>query len=151
MVFQGEDVPLTEDVLKRPPAKFIQTRAENSADDQIQVVESSAVNLPAGNRTTIYSVPKGRRAYITKYSFSISHIAGVAGTGRVQFRINNRAILETFQFPMAIDHDFSSTVNLSMPILLNELEEVDIFNIGSGQTLGVAGSVFGWEESRKIS
>lgn len=148
MVFQGEDVTLTEDVLRIPPPKFIQTRSESAADEHLQIIESKNQTLGLNAVVTIFEVPKGKTFYLTNSSLQMARVAVAGGTSFLRMRVLGNKFIHIFRNITTIDTNIFESRTYPMPI---KMEEGQLIEVQTNIATDFAAVIIGWEESRKVS
>lgn len=144
MVFQGEDVALTKDILRPSPKEFQANESEWSAKnrDQIILTRSSAGIFRTNSSTEEF--------FITSASISSS----IAAAGNPQFHIQvgnvNGFILScSITGLLGVSSQNSNSLNFSSPIRVKSGETIELIKTG-GAGGSVTASVIGWEEGKKI-
>lgn len=146
MVFQGEDTPLTEDVLRKPPPKFIQTRHENVPDEHIQITEGLGGNLTAATRV-LFTVPKGRVFYLTSSAILISALANPVGTTFVRLIGGRHETFHIVDYSLSVDNSFIDRVNYAAPLFF---DEGDVITVQNASIVVLTGSIVGWTEAKRV-
>jgi len=144
-----EGVPLTEDVIKKPPREFSATFAEWAADNVEQIFRSD--NMISGNKT-IYTVPDNFTLFITGcYSqATCTSGAGQIRSGGLTIRSPAGEFIANLisSYINAALSSSSNSINFSMPIRVLQKEVVVV--TASPNTSAV-GAFFGFLLPKKIS
>tara|TARA_Y100000310_G_C20677257_1_gene813800 strand:+ start:2128 stop:2580 length:453 start_codon:yes stop_codon:yes gene_type:complete len=144
MVFEGQDVPLTEDVIKQRPREFFPTLSELAADTKLQIVELfSQAGTGSG---TLFTVPENNTFFMTGINLSGSNTA-VAGSGFVG--IESARFGNMFRIRVAFSQNNSLSQNFSMPLKFNA-GEIILFEISGASVIG-DGSIYGFVVPKEIS
>lgn len=150
MVFQGEDVPLTESILKEK-IEFFQTKAEWSAKNQNQILRSLSANgaffTPSINETL----------WLTSAWCSVFHSAAGAAHAHVLISIENRGTgATTHILGASIDHIVgqhggadSNSISFPMPLKIEHPFRVILTTTGA--TTNETGGIQGWVEPRRVA
>jgi len=136
--FEGADVPLEEDVLKKGVREFFPTFREWAADGNVEQIIRS--------RTTegdLFTVPSNFTLFITSAWLSANVVLG--GTFS-NMNISNRVAFLGVDCP--IDQVSSITADFSMPIKVHEGE---VITIGTGGVNTTRGGFVGFLLPKKIS
>jgi len=148
--FQGSDIPLSEDILKKP-VDFVKTWQEWAADNREQVIR----HIQAFSTTsvlTVFTVPNRNTFFLTGFNFhylipaafgSSAFISTVRITNPISIMavLGNNSAKELTSG--AIAQDFT------MPIKLEEGTSITLQNSSTGITSEV--TIFGFLIPKKIS
>ena len=130
MVFQGEDISLTEDIIKRK-IEFVKDWVQFQADEE-PIIDSAS--RTGGGTTTMFTVPARNTLYIT--SAYISGINNNAGTIINAFlQIRQEEFLRIALVSLGVSNQ---SLSFPMPLKVEEGETVN-FTIAVGQGTGFAG------------
>jgi len=150
MVFQGEDVPLTEDILKKE-TPFNQTKAEWSSVNRRQII-TSVSNVSAN--TVIFTVPAANTLFITgvwvecNYNGTVGAISG-ANLFSSSFgqSLSDATIIGT-TIDSGVASISSNSLNLSMPI---KVEENATITLTAAVNEENSGGIIGWIEPKRLT
>lgn len=141
MVLIGSDVPLEEDILKKP-VEFVNSWVEWSAQNREQILRQNAAT---SGTATIFTVPAENTLWITSIQLSGTK-TGITGTFST-LEIENRTTLASLTFVNAGDNN-STTISFPMPIKVEGGERIVV----QGQTNCFArGIITGWIEPKRIN
>lgn len=144
MVFQGEDTPLSEDILKKPPA-FIPTWVEWSAQNRPQILFWNLTSTTAN----IYTVPAKNTLWITAARLvAKSDGLGSIGTAFVTITpgiVDGQTNLLHVNFPN--NGADNATLSYPMPIKVEEGSTILV----EARKGFAQGQIFGFLEPKRIS
>ncbi len=126
------DVPLTEDVIKRPPSEFSATFMEWASDNIEQVFKQGTA---AGASATLYTVPDNFTLFITSAWVSVSCITGNPAdrSGTILFN-NSLRIIDTSIYPGNTVN--SNTLSFPMPLKINTKAVIEILSSANSRSRG---------------
>lgn len=150
MVELGEsNVPLTEDVIKKPPKEFSPTFSEWAADNVEQIVRSALVAVPG---IMNYTVPDKHTLFITSAWITALQISSASVRhGHVSIAFDNgNPAFTTILLGVAVDHENKAaptvgngSISFPMPIRVPEKSRmvlvIDGNLVGDDQLAGFAG------------
>lgn len=142
MVFQGEDVPLTEDILKKKK-EFVKTWLEWAAENREQVIRSGKTG--SGSTITLFTVPDKNTLFITNTWFAHTNTGG-ASAGNNRYKIGNDFIYDFGLIAVA----GSRSVSNSHPMPLR-VQEKQTITITSSTNYLIQGGFQGFLEPKKIT
>jgi len=150
MVFEGEDVPLEQDILKKK-VEFIRTEAEHNARVS-EIVRANGFVGGGSTDITFFTVPENKTLFITAVSLGAASDGGGLGGG-MQFSIHVGGINNQIIVLRMIDDIAgysSNAVSFPMPIKVDSGQAVIIRS--NNTTDGSAdGCIVGWLEDQLIS
>jgi len=143
MVFQGEDVPLTEDVIKKP-RDFIPTQTEWAARNRKRIY------LDAAASGSLFTVAQGTTVWLTNIHLTSAGTSTVTVSNPTGIRIitaGNDKDLVMHRHNLN-KQEQSSSISFPMPF---EVKEGEIISFIEGSNIGARVMVLGWEEPKKIT
>lgn len=140
------DVPLTEDVIKRPLREFSATFMEWAADNIEQIIVGKQ-QTGAGN-TELYKVPDNFTLFITNATLNIWCTSGApsARRGAISFRADTEFILRI----QLLAGNSSENLSQSFPMPL-KINSGDIIRVSSFANSNTFGLIKGFLLPKKIS
>jgi len=133
----GSDVPLTEDILKKP-IEFVNSWVEWAAKTKIQELFDTFSNSGGANEA-MFTVPLNQILYITSAWVNVSHNSGVAGLRLSSILLsgqeNDVRIIRTQTRAV----DSSSALSLTYPTPIKVNEGVAVTFLNSNNSEGSAG------------
>lgn len=113
------DVPLTEDVVKKPPREFSSTFSEWAADNVEQIVK----HVGSSGSGSVFDVPENFTFFITSASISIRCTSGAPGGRTASMAVGNGNIFLMAAIVGDNTAD-SNSISLPMPLRINSGESV---------------------------
>ena len=145
------DVPLTEDVVKKPPREFSATFSEWAADNVEQIVKSK------GSAGDLNVVPENHTLFITSAFITASEEANATTHGNAQLRIRGVASTKATLLVIEIDHitgqhggSQALSITFPMPIKIESGLQVNLTESGI-TTPGLFAGFTGFLLPKKIS
>jgi len=138
MVFQGEDVPLSEDILKKK-VEFVKTWIEWSAENREQILFSDTVS---NGTVTLHAVAAGTTVWIT--SAFVTH--RIISAARIIIHVLGSTTEKNL---ITASQGNSNSVSFPMPIKVEAGDTIFLTLSGIGES-GIGG-ITGWIEPKKIS
>jgi len=146
MVFEGADIPLEEDILKKK-VEFINTEAEFSGRNREQIHQTASrssigqVNVFSGARPT-------DTFFITGGSLSFTNTSAGIGIAKLNISSTIGGTNTLLQLNVGAGHTDSTSISFITPIKVDGAINV----LAEQNTAGrVSGSLHGWIEAKKIS
>lgn len=140
------DVPLTEDVVKRPPREFSATFSEWAADNIEQIIVGKQQS--GSGSTDLYIVPDNFTLFVTNATINIECTSGAPASRRGSISM----IQDTVFLLRAILVAGNSSVNLSqsfpMPIKIHSGDKLKVGGFANANTFGM---IKGFLLPKKIS
>jgi len=142
----ASDVPLTEAVIKKPPAEepFRRTELEWVAKNRKQIL-AFGQDFAAGS-TDIYIVPANTLFFLT--GWHVDTLGAAAGTAVAIIESETGAALIRLATHTVLAGDtLTSHSDLTMPLKMETGQKINLFGNASAQ---MQGSIWGWEEPSPI-
>jgi len=149
----GSEIALEEDILREPP-KFINTWTEWSVQNRSQVIVDE--NSIANETTTMFTVGKGERMWLTVASVMISCaglndslLSGISiqDTGGTEVDIIRMSMEDT----SAVSQTDEKVINFIPPLLIREGQSiVSQHNESAGANARSHFFILGWREPKPI-
>jgi len=154
MVFEGSDVPLREDILRKE-LPFVNTWTEWSVQNRTQVLVDE--NSIADETTIMFTVPKGEQMWLTVASMMIT-CAGLNDSLLSDIRINDVSGTEVdlirldIRDSSAVSQTAQKTINFIPPILVREGQTIQSqHNESVGASARSHFFIAGWREPKPIN
>lgn len=156
MVFQGEDVVLKKDIIKRE-RNFLPTESEWQARNADDIIIRS--NLISGSTVDLFTVPANKTLFITSAWISGQAIKNANNASSFGIRLAGTGSFTRYFVGVWINAGeathppviATSANNFNMPIKVESGEIVQIHKSLVTSTLQGAGGFTGWLEKKEIS